>query len=382
MYSLQNFDLDIFLRDYWQKKPMLIKQGFQHFEDPLDEHELAGLALEDNIDSRIISRDKQNWQVSHGPFDDINQQCVGAWSLLVQKVDQFIPQADELMRAFSFIPSWRMTDLMVSFSNADAGVGPHIDQYDVFIIQGKGSRRWQVGLPGEYGESLPHPELKQISWFSPVIDEILSAGDIIYIPPHHPHNGIALEDCMNYSVGFRAPSEQEMLTSFADYALEHNLFNQRYKDKSITPRAYPGEIKQQELNHFKDLLSSTLASSSFEQWLGKYLSETNRLSNNEVEEDEHYSEAEIVGLLADGVYFLREPGIKPIFIESQATDNNDFIFYIESQSFAVPFKGRDFVLNFLNSPAYSTELAETPKSCLFFTQLLTNLVNSGFWLPE
>lgn len=382
MYSLQNFDLDIFLRDYWQKKPMLIKQGFQHFEDPLDEHELAGLALEDNIDSRVISRDKQNWQVSHGPFNDINQHCVGAWSLLVQKVDQFIPQADELMRTFSFIPYWRMTDLMVSFSNTDAGVGAHIDQYDVFIIQGKGSRRWQVGLPGEYGESLPHPELRQINSFSPVIDEILSAGDIIYIPPHHPHNGIALEDCMNYSVGFRAPSEQEMLTSFADYALEHNLFNQRYKDKSITPRAYPGEIKQQELSHFKHLLSSTLASSSFEQWLGKYLSETNRLSNNEVEEDEHYSEEEIVGLLADGVYFLREPGIKPIFIESQATDNTDFIFYIESQSFAVPLKGRDFVLNFLNSPAYSTELVETPKSCLFFTQLLTKLVNSGFWLPE
>jgi 50S ribosomal protein L16 3-hydroxylase len=382
MYSLQNFDLDIFLRDYWQKKPLLIKQGLQHFTDPLDEHELAGLALEDSIDSRIISRDKQSWQVSHGPFNDINQQCVGAWSLLVQKVDQYIPQADELMRAFSFIPSWRMTDLMVSFSNADAGVGPHIDQYDVFIIQGKGSRRWQVGLPGKHSEYLPHPELKQISPFTPLIDEILTAGDIIYIPPHHPHNGIALEDCMNYSVGFRAPSEQEMLTSFADYALEHNLFSQRYKDKSIAPRVYPGEIKQQELNHFKHLLSSTIASTHFEQWLGQYLSETNRSSHMEVGEGESYSEEEINDLLAEGIYFTREPGIKAIFIENQASDNTDFTFYIDSQTYTVELKYREFVTHFLNSPAFSIELQQLPENGLFFTPLLTKLVNSGFWLPE
>lgn len=382
MYQLQNFDLSTFLQDYWQKKPMLIKQGFKDFDDPLDEHELAGLALEESIDSRIISCDKQLWNVAHGPFEDINQYCIGAWSLLVQKVDQFIPPADELMRSFSFIPHWRMTDLMVSFSNAAAGVGPHIDQYDVFIIQGKGSRRWQVGLPNNYTDVLPHPELKQISEFCPVIDEVLQPGDIIYIPPHHPHNGIALEDCMNYSVGFRAPSEQELLNSFADYALEHNMFNQRYTDKLIISRKYPGEIKRQELSHFKNLLSNTLESTNFEHWLGKYLSETNRLTNNELNEEDCYSESEIEELLTEGAYFVREPGIKPIFVESQSTENHDFIFYIEGQTFSIQANHQEFVLNFLNSSRFSTKSLKNTNKYLFFTQTLTKLVNSGYWLPE
>jgi 50S ribosomal protein L16 3-hydroxylase len=382
MYQLKNFDPNVFLRDYWQKKPLLIKQGFEHFIDPLDEHELAGLALEDEIDSRLISHDQQNWLINHGPFDNINQYCRGAWSLLVQKVDHYVTNADELMRAFSFIPYWRMTDLMVSFSNDNAGVGAHIDQYDVFIIQGKGTRRWQVGLPGNYTEYFPHPELKQITTFNPVIDEILSPGDIIYIPPHHPHNGIALEDCMNYSVGFRAPSEQELLTSFADYALEKNLFVERYKDKSVTTRKYPGEIKQQEIKHVKHLLSTTLDSVHFEQWLAKYLSDTNRLANNELNEEESYSEADIDDMLADGVEFVREPGIKAIFTENQDTENTDFTFYIEGNAFSTPAQERNFVVNFLNTPSFSIESLKNKQICLFFTQLLTKLVNSGYWFPE
>lgn len=382
MYQLQNFDPQVFLREYWQKKPLLIRQGFKQFCDPLDEHELAGLALEDSIDSRLISQDKQKWQVSHGPFEDINQHCKGAWSLLVQAVDQHIAEADELMRAFSFIPHWRMTDLMVSFSNQEAGVGPHIDQYDVFIVQGKGSRRWQVGLPGEYKQRLPHPELKQIASFSPLIDEILTAGDIIYIPPHHPHNGIALEDCMNYSVGFRAPSGQELLSSFTDYALEHNLFTGRYKDTCLVPQIYPGEIKQQEINHFKQMLLSTMDSPNFEHWLGKYLSESNHLANNEIDEADHYTEAEINTLLADGISFVREPGIKAIFMENQGTENTDVIVNIAGRSWHVPYQEREPVLNLLNSPSFKLRSAENLNDRLFFTQFMTTLVNSGYWLPE
>lgn len=382
MYQLHNFDQETFLRDYWQKKPLVIKQGFRDFIDPLDENELAGLALEDSVDSRLISHHKESWHVAHGPFEDINARCIGAWSLLVQKVDQFIPDADELMRCFAFIPHWRMTDLMVSFSNAKAGVGPHIDQYDVFIIQGKGTRRWQIGLPGNYSESLPHADLKQISDFSPVIDEILQPGDIIYIPPHHPHNGVALEDCMNYSVGFRAPSQQELLTSFADYALEHNLFNKRYKDQSVELRPFPGEIKQQELQQFKRLLLESVNTPHFDHWLTQYLSETNRLSSNELNEEDKYSEAEISELLLSGVYFVREAGIKAMFTEQQSTENADFIFFVEGQMFSIAAEHKNFVLNFLNSPSFSLESQKKPEICLFFTQTLAKLVNSGFWFPE
>ncbi|KXI29916.1 cupin domain-containing protein [Paraglaciecola hydrolytica] len=382
MYQIKNFDVDVFLSEYWQKKPLLIKQGFSHFQDPLDEHELAGLALEENIDSRVISLKSKKWQVAHGPFEDINQHCKGAWSLLVQAVDQHVPEADELMRAFSFIPHWRMTDLMVSFSNESAGVGPHIDQYDVFIVQGKGTRRWQIGLPGDYSNKVPHPELKQITEFEPIIDEALQPGDIIYIPPHHPHNGVALEYCMNYSVGFRAPSAQELLSSFSDFSLENNLFTQRYLDQKITPRKHPSSIKLQEIAQFKQMLHQAIDSPNCSQWLAEYLSTNNRANKDEEDPSEAYSMEEISELLADGQTFVREPGIKPIFIESQEAENSDFIFYIEGQAFHCPANTAEFVQNFLNSAVFNAENGLPQEICLFFRQTLTTLVNSGYWFPE
>ena len=382
MYQLSHFDIHLFLSEYWQKKPLLIRQAFVDFDDPLDENELAGLALEEFVDSRLISLQDKKWTVTHGPYDDINDHCQGAWSLLVQAVDQYSPEADELMRAFSFIPHWRMTDLMVSFSNQGAGVGPHIDQYDVFIVQGKGSRRWQVGLPGQYDTISPHADLKQISHFSPIIDEILKPGDMIYIPPHHPHNGVALEDCMNYSVGFRAPSTQEMLAAFSDFVLDNNLFTQRYADQVVETRNMPGEIKQQEVAQFKQLLHQALDSPECTQWLTKYLSENNRISQQDAEFEQAYSVDEISQLLLEGTTFVRAPGIKAIFTEQHLTENKAFIFYIEGQQFSVASHSAEFVQNFLNSAVFTPQYPIKSDICLFFTQTLTTLVNSGYWFPE
>lgn len=382
MYVLNNFDITVFLRDYWQQKPLLVKGGFSQFIDPLDEHELAGLALESEIDSRLISFNQNRWQVDHGPFDDINTLCVGAWSLLVQAVDQHVPEADELMRTFSFIPHWRMTDLMVSFSNAQAGVGPHIDQYDVFIIQGKGTRHWQVGLPADYESFQPHCDLKQIKGFQPIIDAILEPGDFIYIPPHHPHNGIALEDCMNYSVGFRAPSTQELLSSFSDYAIDKQLFTQRYSDPNLRPRHFAGEIKQHEIGHFKQIMSKALNSPNFEQWIAHFLSETSHLKTSDESEEDDYSVNEIEQLLQSGAVFYRELGVKVVFTERQVSETQDFIFFIAGKQFSCPPSAIDFVLNFLNQPTFSKNEQQLPKNSLFFTQIMTKLVNSGFWYPE
>ena len=365
MYQLSHFDINLFLSEYWQKKPLLIRQAFVDFDDPLDEDELAGLALEEFVDSRVISLQDKKWTVAHGPYDDINDHCQGAWSLLVQAVDQYSPEADELMRAFSFIPHWRMTDLMVSFSCAQGGVGPHIDQYDVFIVQGKGSRRWQVGLPGQYDTISPHADLKQISHFTPIIDEILKPGDMIYIPPHHPHNGIALEDCMNYSIGFRAPSTQEMLAAFSDFVLDNNVFTQRYADQVVETRDMPGEIKQQEVAQFKQLLHQAIDSPECTQWLTKYLSENNRINQQDEEFDQPYSVDEISQLLAEGQTFVRAPGIKAIFTEQHLTENKAFIFYIEGQQFSVASQSAEFVQNFLNSAVLARNTQKNPTFVYF-----------------
>ena len=200
---------ETFLKEYWQKKPLLIKGAFKDFVDPISADELAGLAMEQEIQSRIIAKslvaDKTAWQVAHGPFENFDQFGESDWTLLVQAVNNFSPDSHALLNNFNFVPSWRLDDVMVSFSTQNGGVGAHLDQYDVFIIQGSGKRHWQVGKPDpSLQQLLPHPDLKQVSEFTSVIDEITEPGDLLYIPPNHPHNGLAIENSLNFSIGFQA----------------------------------------------------------------------------------------------------------------------------------------------------------------------------------
>jgi 50S ribosomal protein L16 3-hydroxylase len=382
MYSQNNIDIKKFLSQYWQKKPLVIKQGFDNFIDPLDEHDLAGLSQEPFIDSRIVSYTDNGWQVSHGPFEDVNTHCLGAWSLLVQSVDHFIPEADELMRSFDFIPHWRMDDLMVSFSNKDAGVGPHLDQYDVFIIQGKGSRRWQVGLPGNFDTVNLHKDLSQISGFDPIIDQVLEPGDIIYIPANHPHNGVALEECLNYSVGFRAPSQQEMLSSLADFAIDNNLFTQRYTDAEIVHREFSGEVKHREVARFKHMLQQLLETEQFSNWTAQFLSQGGEKQDFDEQNIQNFSHQEIEEKLKAGVQFIRCPGVKAVFVEQQLTNIQDFTFYLQGEPYSVPLEDKDLVIDFLSRPIFHLENTNLDQSSIFFTQLVTTMVNTGYWYPD
>ncbi|MGS2721312.1 JmjC domain-containing protein [Paraglaciecola aestuariivivens] len=382
MNSLNNFDKQEFLTHYWQKKPLVIKQGFTDFDDPLDEHDLAGLAEEPNVDSRIVSLDKDKWQVSHGPFSDINQLCIGAWSLLVQSVDHYLPEADQLMRAFDFIPHWRMDDLMVSFSNANAGVGPHLDQYDVFIIQGKGSRRWQVGLPGEFSSLRPCKDLAQITGFTPVIDQVLIPGDIVYIPAGHPHNGLALEDCLNYSIGFRAPNQQELLSSLADYALDTQSFSHRYTDEKLNLRAHSGEVTQAEIQRFKSLLNQTLKTDHFNQWLMKFLSENGPSLDLLEDSSVFYTYQQIDDALSCGAKLYRSPGVKAVYSEASQNSSQEFQFYIQGQLFTLPTSEKAQALQFLFNSEFSLENSFSNKISVVFAKFLSTMIHSGFWYLE
>jgi 50S ribosomal protein L16 3-hydroxylase len=228
-YPNLNLDVAHFLAKVWQVKPLLIKQAFPNFTDPIDENDLAGLALEPDIDSRIVSLHEQTWVVTQGPFEDFNQHCKGKWTLMVQGVDRWVDEISDLSRLFDFIPSWRFDDVMVSYSVPGAGVGPHVDQYDVFLIQGKGQRRWQVGSPEAVSEASPLPSLQQVRPFEPLIDEVLNPGDILYIPPGWPHCGTTVENCMTYSIGFRAPNVKDLLQPFNDSVLNEQN-SQRFTD--------------------------------------------------------------------------------------------------------------------------------------------------------
>lgn len=223
-----------FIRRYWQQQPVLIRQAFVGFQDPISADELAGLSMEPGVDSRLVSCVNGNWDLQHGPINDFSNLGDRDWSLLVQAVNEHYPPAQELLRAFRFLPDWRIDDLMVSYSTPGGGVGPHLDQYDVFIIQGTGERRWQVGAQGNYSSHCPHPDLKQVTGFSPIIDEVLQPGDMLYIPAGFPHAGETLQEALNFSVGLRAPSQAELISALADHALEHDALNQRFRDEQAT----------------------------------------------------------------------------------------------------------------------------------------------------
>ena len=151
-----------FLERHWQKRPVVLKRGFNNFIDPISPDELAGLAMESEVDSRLVSHQDGKWQVSHGPFESYDHLSENNWSLLVQAVNNWHEPTAALMQPFRALPDWRIDDLMISFSVPGGGVGPHLDQYDVFIIQGTGRRRWRVGEKLQMKQHCPHPDLLQV----------------------------------------------------------------------------------------------------------------------------------------------------------------------------------------------------------------------------
>lgn len=382
MYRLENFDPEHFLTHHWQKKPLVIRQAFSEFQDPLDENELAGLAQEIEIDSRIVSKQANKWSVHQGPFEDFTPLTLGEWTLLVQGVDSYVAAAAELVQAFSFIPNWRIDDLMASFSVAGAGVGPHLDQYDVFIIQGKGSRRWQVGSTGQHEECLPAPQLKQISHFEPIIDEVLLPGDMIYIPPGFPHNGVALNDCMNYSVGFRAPTQKELISDFADFALDREDFNLRYQDPDIQMRQSTSEIKQQEVKKLRALMKDMIVSVHFEHWLGRFLTKTDGQEEYPLEPEDTYTIEEVKQLIISQTHFVKALGVKSLIIEPEIESHSEVLVYVNESVFHVPKNLLKHVSFLLDQPSWQTNSEINYENSIFFIQFMTTLVNKGYWYPE
>ena len=382
MYTLKSFDVKAFLTNYWQKKPCVFRNILNGFDDPLDENDLAGLAMEEEIDSRIISNQQERWKIFQGPFSDFDAPCQGKWTLLAQGVERYIPEGKQLMDAFDFIPKWRKDDLMVSFSVPGAGVGPHIDQYDVFIIQGKGQRRWKVGEARQYQEVFPAKGLRQIEGFAPIIDEILNPGDVIYIPPGFPHDGVAQTECLNYSIGFRAPSQAELISDFADHALQTPSFSKRYGDEQLQVRENPTDITLSEIEDFRQLMKESLDSADFPNWLGQYLSKTTDHIAEEVNQlDEQFTEQQIARMLEQGTCFSPSPDFNPVVIQKAVGQSEGVRFFIQGEPFCYEEKHRKSIETLLNSDYWPGKDHFNSVNSLFFVQLLTKLVNAGYWYP-
>ncbi|MDE1461571.1 cupin domain-containing protein [Spartinivicinus poritis] len=268
-----------FLKDYWQKQPLLIKQALPQFEVPITPDELAGLALEPEVESRIIQAqvEEQPWALRRGPFSEATFAELGDkdWTLLVQAVDHWVPEVAELLKTVSFLPRWRLDDIMISFAATGGSVGPHYDNYDVFLLQAEGTREWQLG--GRCDSDTPllcHPDLQVLEQFTAEQTYTLEPGDVLYLPPQVAHYGIALTPGMTFSIGFRAPAYADMIGMFADFIASELVPEQRYHDPDLDVSKEPGKIDDATITRLRQQLLSIIDQpDKLRQWFGEHMTE-------------------------------------------------------------------------------------------------------------
>jgi len=264
-----------FLHRFWQKEPLLIRNAISGFRGFLTAAQLFALARRDDVESRIVVRDGARWSLAHGPFHRSDFAALPArnWTLLVQGLNLVSVEADALLRRFAFLPYARLDDLMVSYAAPGGGVGPHIDSYDVFLLQGFGRRRWRYGRQNDVALR-PRLPLRILKRFTPGHDEVLGGGDMLYLPPHFAHDGVAIDACTTYSIGFRAASTQELAGAFLDFLHEGLDLLGRYADPDLAPVREPARIDSAMRHRYERMLKQVRWNRpTVERFVGCWLSE-------------------------------------------------------------------------------------------------------------
>jgi 50S ribosomal protein L16 3-hydroxylase len=267
-----------FLRHYWQKRPLLIRNAFPGFESPIQPEDLAGLACEEGTLSRIVAHDRERdtWMLRHGPFDEalFPDMPHHDWTLLVQDVDKWDSDVAALLDAFDFLPRWRIDDIMVSFAAPGGSVGAHVDQYDVFLLQALGHRRWQIDASASPSTEFRNDvELKLLREFHPTHEWLLRPGDMLYLPPGVPHHGVAEDACLTFSVGMRAPSAAELLGDFVDTLAAEADESLRYRDPDLAPAKDPAQIDDDSMRRAIEALNALRMNDPerLGDWFGRFI---------------------------------------------------------------------------------------------------------------
>jgi len=266
-----------FLRDYWQKKPLLMRQAIPNFTGFLDRQQIISLASEEFVQSRLVTQQREQWQLHHGPFrpSQLNRLGKRKWTVLVQGINQRFTAGTELLKLFNFIPHARLDDLMVSFATQGGGVGPHFDSYDVFLLQGSGHRCWQISAQKDHTLVKGAP-LKILQHFIPEQEWVLSPGDMLYLPPNYAHHGVAEDDCMTYSIGFRAPTYQELAEQFLIYMQDKINLAGMLTDPDLQPQIHSSEISIAMLEKIENIIRQIQwGKDDITHFVGSYLSEPN-----------------------------------------------------------------------------------------------------------
>ena len=326
---------ETFLAEYWQQKPLLIRNAFTDLRNPLSPTELAGLACEEGSNARLVLEqcDNQKWCVEYGPFDPQRFSTLPetGWSLLVSDVERVIPDVLDIQRQFRCIPDWRLDDVMFSYAPAGGSVGAHIDAYDVFLLQTHGTRRWMIA-EHYTAEFLDNTDLEILKTFSAEQEWELHPGDMLYLPPNIAHHGVAVDACMTCSIGFRAPSSHDMAHALIDHLLQTKTA-QRYSDAGTAQQLHAAEITPSSLLRIRELLSDIthFDDATLMQWFGEYISDAKSQLHCADEPTQHYSQETLAAIDEDRV-LTHNPLCRFFF----STDKDDTaLLFVNGESFDV-----------------------------------------------
>lgn len=276
LFQNNNLTRSEFLSRYWQHEPVVIRQAFPDFTPELDSNDIAGLACEELAESRLISGSypEHNWALHQGPFDEktLSELPEENWTLLVQDAEKHYPPLDQLFNHFSFLPRWRFDDLMISVASPGGSVGPHVDQYDVFLLQASGTKRWSVARAFN-PELRSGTDLNVLQSFEPEQEWVLESGDMLYLPPNVAHHGVALDTGMTWSFGMRAPSSADLLLALGEWLAEQDGEGARYQDGKLDTNPRPGEVNPEALSGFSSLLRNCVDNHpAFQTFAASFLS--------------------------------------------------------------------------------------------------------------
>jgi 50S ribosomal protein L16 3-hydroxylase len=371
---INNFNPNEFLAKHWQKSPCLIKNGFSHPPSYISADELAGLSLEDEVESRIIRCDNEQWQMQSGPFDeqDFNQLPESHWTLLVQTLDYWLPETQALLNLFRFIPRWRFDDLMVSYATDGGGVGPHFDNYDVFLIQTEGERRWRVGKTGELTQSITVIDgLKHLESFEPLIDVVMQPGDILYVPPETAHWGVSVGDSIGYSVGYRSPQTRDILALLAnhfDCAKENKFFPDPYRNKANTSNKIEPELIEWASNEIKNIFNN-------QELIADLLS--NFLSQSKIDTVE-FDPLDLQVSLANSKRISIVDGINANWLQlTSAIQLN-----IEGEKLILPNECQQMIETLLSGQSIEIKGLQQSNEKFDFSEALATLIDMGYFLVK
>ena len=359
-----------FLRDYWQKKPLLIRQALPGFIPELDADDIAGLASDELAESRLVtgSFPEHDWNLRYGPFTETDFASLPEvnWTLLVQDVEKHYPPVHSLLDEFSFLPSWRIDDLMVSVAGPGGSVGPHVDQYDAFLVQAEGTRRWQFTVT--FDPALVQGcELNVLQSFTPEQEWVLEPGDMLYLPPGVAHHGVALDQSMTWSIGMRAPSTADLLQALGDWLAQNRAEGQRYGDSGMPLPDRVGEIDAAAINRFHHMLGQVANDGvDFRSFLGSFLS-SDRLAHEPAPPAEQLDVQALGKALNQGATIQHHPWTRLAWLKSEP----GAILFAAGEEYSCP---ADLAEKICTRPVKITNNPDQAKQQL---DLICELINQG-----